>query len=104
MRSGSANGAVNDAAVQIGARIKLARSERGWTQDDLAALGSFSKRSLQDYERGVTIPYRQLRELGELLGRPVIWFLYGDQSDGDADRLARIEAKLDAVISAVQDL
>jgi transcriptional regulator with XRE-family HTH domain len=102
---GGANGAGNDSATQIGARIKLARCERGWTQDELAALASFSKRSLQDYERGVTPPYRKLRELGELLGRPVSWFLYGTEGVAvDDDRLARIEEGLAAVLAAVQRL
>jgi hypothetical protein len=59
---------------------------------------------LQDYERGVTIRYRQMRELARLLGRPVTWFLYGDQMDEDTCRLARIEEKLDVVLSAIQDL
>jgi transcriptional regulator with XRE-family HTH domain len=104
-----AHDAATDSAAQVGRRIKLARSERGFTQDELAALASFSKRSLQDYERGVTIPYRHLRELGELLGRPVSWFLYGNRSglEGD-DRLARMEARMDeglaAVLSAVREL
>jgi transcriptional regulator with XRE-family HTH domain len=73
-------------AEEIGARIALARKERGMTQEELASVASFSKRSLQDYEAGVTIPYRHLQEIGGLLGRPVRWFLHGDpKSDDPAD-------------------
>lgn len=66
------------AAREIGARIAQARRERGMTQDDFAEITTFSKRSLQDYEGGVTIPYKHLRELSRLLRRPEDWFLYGD--------------------------
>lgn len=66
-------------AAQIGARIKQARNEAGMTQDDLAALTSFGKRSLQDYENGVTFPYRHLQEIGTVLDRPVAWFLHGEK-------------------------
>jgi transcriptional regulator with XRE-family HTH domain len=69
-------------ADAIGARIRQARNERGLTQDELAAMASFSKRSLQDYEAGTTIPYRHLRELGRLMNKPEEWFLYGDQTVG----------------------
>ncbi len=65
----------------IGRRIALARHERGLTQDELAALASFSKRALQEYEGGVRIPYKHMDELHRLLGKPTEWFLYGDQQE-----------------------
>lgn len=49
-------------------------------QEDLAAISSFSKRSLQNYEAGVTIPYKHLAELSRLLRKPMEWFLYGDEA------------------------
>lgn len=64
-------------AKAIGARIQQARLEAGMTQEQVAEIATFSKRSLQDYEGGVTIPYRHLREIGQLLDRPVEWFLHG---------------------------
>lgn len=70
-------------AEEIGARIQQARNERGLTQPELAEMASFSTRSLQDYETGVTIPYRHLREIGDLLQKSVDWFLYGDVKPGD---------------------
>jgi transcriptional regulator with XRE-family HTH domain len=81
------------AAKEIGGRIKQARRERGLTQPDLAAVASFSARSLQDYENGVTIPYKHLAEISKLLNRPTEWFLYGNEtSGGDEERLSRVEA------------
>ena len=90
-------------AREIGQRIATARLEIGLTQETLAELTTFSKRSLQDYEAGVTIPYRHMQEISRLLSRPVEWFLHGeDQSaittaeavqDLD-DRLAALEARV----------
>lgn len=93
------------AAGEIGARIALSRKERGLTQEELSEMGSFSKRSLQDYESGVTIPYKHLTELGRLLNRATEWFLYGDQQPAVVDpedvsaRLERIERVLEALVA-----
>lgn len=93
------------AAKEIGDRIRLARKERGLTQEDLAAMASFSKRSLQDYENGVTIPYRHFRQLGRLLNRKEEWFLYGvDQADGEdvvLDRLDSLQAQVSELLRLV---
>jgi transcriptional regulator with XRE-family HTH domain len=92
-------------AREIGARIAEARRERGLTQKQLAATAAFSKRSLQDYERGVTVPYAHMRELSSLLGPPVEWFLHGHERPVIAgDRIDRLEEKVDQVFRAVQDL
>jgi transcriptional regulator with XRE-family HTH domain len=77
---------------EVGERIKRARLEQGLTQDDLAAMASFSKRSLQDYEAGKTPPYRALPELTRLLNKRAEWILYGEQAIGalDEQRLREI--------------
>jgi len=61
---------------------------------------SFSKRSLQDYESGDTIPYRHFAELGNLLGRRPEWFLHGDDAVVfDEQRLREIvREELEAVL------
>lgn len=95
------------AAQEIGERIQLARKERGLTQDELAAMSSFSKRSLQDYETGVTIPYRHLRELSQLLGRREEWFLYGDDAaspDARLDRLERLVSEIQETLKRILTL
>lgn len=105
-------------AEEIGARIAKARHELGLSQEQVADVATFSKRSLQDYETGVTIPYKQMAEIGKILKRDVAWLLHGDPepsvqsqngllgevaenvselSDSMAEallRLARIEASL----------
>lgn len=86
-------------AKAIGARIAQARLEAGLTQAELAELAPFSYRSLQDYEQGVTIPYRQLQEISKLLSRPVEWFLHGEHEDEPKilEQLAEIRQLLEAL-------
>lgn len=86
-------------AKEIGTRIAQARREAGLTQEQLAEMAPFSYRSLQDYEQGVTIPYRQMRELSKLLGRPVEWFLHGDDEDEHSiiELLGELDGKLEAL-------
>lgn len=98
-------------AREIGERIAQARNQAGLTQDELVELATFSKRSLSDYERGATIPYRQMREISKLLARPVEWFLHGDDEDEQTivellsmieKRLTVIDAKLSLLVPAEQ--
>ena len=89
-------------AQAIGARIALARNEQGMTQEELAGAASFSKRSLQDYEAGVTIPYKHLCELGALLDRPVEWFLRGEPDAISSDRLGGVEAQLQEALDRLR--
>lgn len=100
-------------AKEIGQRIAEARTLAGLTQEDLAEMASFSKRSLQDYETGVTIPYRHMREISRLLGREVEWFLNGDPpadphdhpgEPGVMDVLERLEARLSTVEELLTEL
>jgi HAMP domain-containing protein len=58
------------------------------------AMASFSTRSLQDYENGVTIPYRHLPEIGKLLNTEPVWFLYGQEEQPDEDRLSRLAGEV----------
>ena len=96
-------------AEVIGARIKQARLEAGMTQEQLAEVCSFSKRSLQDYEYGVTIPYKHLTELAAILRRSVAWFLHGAEADRSpeedaalADRMAAVETQLQELVREVR--
>jgi len=81
-------------AEAIGARLAQARNEAGLTQEQVADLATFSKRSLQDYEYGVTIPYRHMREIAGILGRPVEWFLHGDLKTEKGDLLQEVAANV----------
>lgn len=99
-------------AEEIGHRIAQARNEAGLTQEEMAALASFSKRSLQDYEAGVTIPYRQMQEISQITGKPVDWFLHGAEGATQpavaqellVEALARVEAGLGEVTAELQAL
>ena len=85
-------------AEGIGARIAQARMEAGLTQEQLADLAvGFSKRSLQDYEAGVTIPYKHLREIGALLNRDVEWFLHGQPDKPDQDQISRLSEQVEGL-------
>lgn len=92
------------AAREIGERIAQARKERGLTQEELAEMAPFSKRSLQDYETGATIPYRHLRDLSRLLRRPEEWFLYGEDAANATteERLDRIEGRLEEILGLLE--
>lgn len=92
-------------AREIGDRITEARKIRGMTQEELAEIAPFSKRSLQDYEAGATIPYRHLRDLSRLLNKPEEWFLYGDQQAGEpAVAELAVLAQLDRIEQALEVL
>ena len=90
-------------AREIGARIALARNEAGLTQEELCDLATFSKRSLQNWEAGANIPYRHMQEVSGLLGRPVEWFLHGEQPGGD-DSESPVELRLSELADAVRVL
>jgi transcriptional regulator with XRE-family HTH domain len=66
------------------------------TQEQVADVATFSKRSLQDYEAGVTIPYKHLREIGKILNREVPWFLHGEPEE-EAASVASLAARLEAL-------
>lgn len=78
-RKGVVPNEANAKGVEIGNRIVQARREAGgMTQAELAALLHVSPRSVQAYEAGEVIPYRQLRDLERALGKPAAWFLHGE--------------------------
>lgn len=91
-------------AGEIGDRIRRARVEAGLTQEALAEMASFSKRSLQDYEGGVTIPYRHFRELAGLLNKEPAWFLYGDGEEEVGEPDAEVVARLDRIEQVLAEL
>jgi transcriptional regulator with XRE-family HTH domain len=77
--------------VEVGRRIAEARRESGMTQAELAAALQVTVRSIQNYESGVSVPYRHLRTIESLTHKRPGWTL-----DGDGD------GALDAKIAALQ--
>ena len=93
------------AAREIGARIAQCRREAGgMTQEDLAEALNVSKRSVQDYEAGVTIPWKYFQRLEQIFGRPLDWFLHGTEATGESggglpdEMLADIKAAVEAAV------
>lgn len=92
-------------AAEVGARIVLARKEKALTQVELAELVGVSQRSMQAYENGEVIPYRKMRDIANVLERPVEFLLYGEGLFTAPDeRLESIERSLDRLIAAVDRL
>ena len=91
-------------ARAIGERIARALNEAGLTQEEMAELASFSKRSLQDYEAGITIPYRHMREIAALTRKPTEWFLYGEDPEVSdlANRVDHLQEQLDEVLALLR--
>jgi hypothetical protein len=59
-------------------------------------------RSVQDYEAGLTIPWRHFQRLEEIFKTPMGWFLHGEEQgggDGLEDRLDRIERVLEELVA-----
>jgi transcriptional regulator with XRE-family HTH domain len=82
----------------ISDRIRQAREEAGLTQQELADLLGFHKRTIENYEHG-RVPWRELSRLARTLDKSVEWFLRGDdvshvRAEDVAARLDQVEAQL----------
>ena len=90
------------AAKEIGERIAEARRlANGMTQEQLGDLVGVSTRSIQDYEAGVTIPWKHMLAIARVTKARVDWLVHGsEEADPDTQalledvvaRLQRIEA------------
>lgn len=90
-------------AVEIGQRIAQARREMGiMTQEELAQLIGVSPRSMQAYELGEVIPYKQMKDLETVLERPIGWILHGEDAVQARDQ--QIEMLLEVAAKERQDL
>jgi transcriptional regulator with XRE-family HTH domain len=92
----------------VGARIREARMAMGLTQDELADLVGIGMRQIQYYEAGDSNPYRTLRRIAEVTGKPLSFFLAGTPEPAeDPETLALTRQILDelrALREAVQRL
>lgn len=91
-------------AVEIGRRIAQARKELdGMVQRELADLVGVTERSVAEWEIGGVIPYRHMRRLESVLGKPASWILYGDEGvPADLQgQLGAIQDKLDEILSHI---
>jgi len=65
----------------VGQRLIAARKEMGMKQVEVAELIHVSERTMHAYESDEVVPFRKLKELSELLGRPMSWILHGDKAE-----------------------
>ena len=65
----------------VGQRLVAARKEMGMKQVEVAELIHVSERTMHAYESDEVVPFRKLKELSELLGRPMSWILHGDKAE-----------------------
>ena len=71
--------------VHVGARLRLARTARERTQDDLGQAIGVSAQQIQKYERGTNrISASTLFRFCGFLGRPIAWFFEGLEPTGPA--------------------
>lgn len=94
---------------EIGARIAQARHEAGgMTQEELAELLNVSKRSVQDYEAGATVPWKHFQVLEQAFKKPLSWFLHGESEEelprGLQGELADATDGLAAVVSRLESI
>ncbi|HEY6961745.1 MAG TPA: helix-turn-helix transcriptional regulator [Gaiellaceae bacterium] len=95
--------------ARVGDRIREARADKGWKQKELAAEVEVEPITVSRWERGATTPDLDVLGLvAEATGKPLSYFVGGDEPRAEPDRIAaleaavaRIEARLDQLIRAV---
>ncbi len=86
----------------VGMRIAQARRESGMTQNELAAALDVTVRSIQNYESGVSVPYRHLRTIESLTHKRPGWILDGD-GDGTLDgKITQLQATIEKHQAAME--
>src|SRR6478752_4288999 len=84
--------------TQLGEKIRTARAEKGWKQKHLAAQVDVEPITVSRWERGATRPdLNVLHQLAEATGKPVSYFVGGDEQETPAassldEAAQRIEA------------
>lgn len=87
----------------VGDRIKQARVEAGFTQDQLADLIGVGMRQVQYYEADESDPYRKLTRIAEATGKSIGWLLHGGQTI-EEDQLAALREEVAEVRAMLAEL
>jgi transcriptional regulator with XRE-family HTH domain len=86
--------------AEVGARIRSARTARGWKQKHLAAEVKVEPITVSRWERGATTPdFNALNLIAETTGRPVSYFLGEDTAPEPrlSDAVERLEAAAERI-------
>jgi len=90
-------------AHAIGARIALARDLTGLTQEQVGEIATFSARSLQDWEAGVRIPFKHMREIAALFNVSIEWLLHGTPEPHADAEAGDVRAEVEALRKEARD-
>jgi transcriptional regulator with XRE-family HTH domain len=91
--------------AQICGRIKQARQEAGYTQEEMADLLAMTMRGYQNYESN-RVPFRHLERIAELTHVTQTWLLRGDPPEAEAPseillRIAHLEESVESLRQVV---
>src|SRR5262245_9665042 len=86
---------VADEQASIGARIAEARRHAGLTQRQLADYLAVTVRTIQNYEAGVTVPYRYLRTIESLAHKRPGWILEGGEDIDLAKTISKLHEAME---------
>jgi len=88
--------------AEVAARIKSARTEKGWKQKHLAAEVRVEPITVSRWERGATTPdFNALSLIAEATGKPLSYFLGEEQSAAREPRLADSVDRLEAAAERI---
>jgi transcriptional regulator with XRE-family HTH domain len=79
-------------ADNVGGRLRLARNEKGWTQQELAVRARTTQAVIQKIENGRSHRPRCLEHLAQALGVSPAWLMFGGEKlrlDADAVEVAK---------------
>lgn len=72
------------------------------TQEALAEALNVSKRSLQDYEAGKTIPWKHFKRLEQIFDRTLDWFIRGEEPPEQTQNLTEVTGQLIDAAATIQ--
>ena len=80
---------IDDRRLEIATRLREAREYLGLSQDDVAAALNLSRPAVTNLESGIRkLDSLELEKLARLYGRPVAYFLDGEQPKVEAANVA----------------
>src|SRR2546425_1075314 len=88
---------------ELGGKIRAARKDKGWKQKHLAAQVEVEPITVSRWERGATTPDLDVLTLvAEATGKPVSYFVGGDEQPEAAPQVADLLARLEGVVARLE--